>query len=101
MKAFLAGVQEMDIDITPMVRAGEPRKTIIDVAERLPADLLIIGAHSKRSVFNVVLGGTAGYVSRHARCPVLMVTPRKSPRHRDTPIADRQDTTAGTEGFVP
>jgi nucleotide-binding universal stress UspA family protein len=79
MKAFLAGVQEMDIDITPMVRADEPRKTIIDVAERLPADLLIIGAHSKRSVFNVALGGTAAYVSRHARCPVLMVTPRKKP----------------------
>ena len=69
MKAFLAGVQEMDIDITPMVRAGEPRKTIIDVAERLPADLLVIGAHNKRRVLNVVLGGTAAYVSRHA--PVL------------------------------
>jgi nucleotide-binding universal stress UspA family protein len=76
MKAFLAGVQGMDIAITPMVQAGEPRKTIIDVAERLPADLLVIGAHSKRSVFDVALGGTAAYVSRHAPCPVLMVTPR-------------------------
>ena len=79
MKAFLAGAQEMDIAITPMVRAGEPRKTIIDVAERLPADLLVIGAHNKRSVLDVVLGGTAGYVSRHAPCPVLMVTPRRKP----------------------
>jgi nucleotide-binding universal stress UspA family protein len=79
MKAFLAGVQEMDIAITPMVQAGEPRKTIIDVAERLPADLLVIGAHSKRSVLDVVLGGTAAYVSRHVACPVLMVTPRRKP----------------------
>ena len=79
MKAFLAGVQAMDIAITPIVQAGEPRKTIIEVAERLPADLLVIGAHNKRSVFDVVLGGTAGHVSRHAPCPVIMVTPRRKP----------------------
>jgi nucleotide-binding universal stress UspA family protein len=79
MKAFLSGVQEMDIAITPMVQAGEPRKTILDVAERLPADLLVIGAHNKRSVLDVMLGGTAAYVSRHAPCPVLMVTPRRTP----------------------
>jgi nucleotide-binding universal stress UspA family protein len=79
MKSFLASVQKMDLAITPMVQAGEPRKTILEVAERLPADLLVIGAHSKRSVLDAVLGGTAGYVSRHAPCPVIMVTPRRTP----------------------
>ena len=79
MKTFLAGVQAMDITITPLVQVGEPRKTIIEVAERLPAELLVIGAHNKRSVLDVVLGGTAGYVSRHAPCPVAMVTPRRTP----------------------
>jgi universal stress protein A len=79
MKAFLAGVQAMDIAITPMVQAGEPRKTILEVAERLPADLLVIGAHNKRSVLDVMLGGTAGHVSRHASCPVIMVAPRRKP----------------------
>jgi nucleotide-binding universal stress UspA family protein len=79
MKAFLAGVREIENEITPILRAGEPRKTIIEVAERLPADLLVIGAHNKRSVLDVLLGGTAGYVSRHATCPVLMVTPRRKP----------------------
>jgi nucleotide-binding universal stress UspA family protein len=63
MKTFLAGAQEMDIAITPMVQAGEPRRTIIDVAERLSADLLVISAHNKRSVLDVMLGGMAGYVS--------------------------------------
>jgi nucleotide-binding universal stress UspA family protein len=76
MKAFLADVQGMGISITPMLQAGEPRKAIIDTAERLPADLLVIGAHSKRRVFDVILGGTAVYVSRHAPCPVIMVAPR-------------------------
>ena len=79
IKAFLAGAEAMDSAITPIVQAGEPRKTILDVAERLPADLLVIGAHNKRSVLDVVLGGTAGHVSRHATCPVIMVTPRRKP----------------------
>jgi nucleotide-binding universal stress UspA family protein len=79
MKAFLAGAQAMDIAVTPLVQVGEPRKTILEVAERLPAELLVIGAHNKRSVLDVVLGGTAGYVSRHAPCPVVMVTPRRTP----------------------
>jgi nucleotide-binding universal stress UspA family protein len=76
MKAFLADVQGMDITITPMLQAGEPRKAIIDTAERLPADLLVIGAQSKRRVFNVRLDETAAYVSQHAPCPVIMVAPR-------------------------
>jgi nucleotide-binding universal stress UspA family protein len=76
MKDFLAAVPEMDIAMTPKVQAGEPRKTIMDVAERLPADLLVIGAHSKRSVLDVASGGTAAYLIRHAPCAVLMMAPR-------------------------
>ncbi|HSF30609.1 MAG TPA: universal stress protein, partial [Candidatus Tectomicrobia bacterium] len=39
-------------------------------------DLIVIGAHSKRSFLDVLLGGTAAYVSRHAPCPVVLVHPR-------------------------
>jgi len=77
MKAFLAGMQEMDIAITPMVQAGKPREVIIETAERLPAGLLVVGAHSKRGMIDVTQGGTAAYVNRHAPCPVLTVTPRR------------------------
>ena len=56
-------------------KSRRARKTIIATAETLKPDLLVIGAHSKRSVFDVVLGGTAAYVSRHALCPVIMVKP--------------------------
>ena len=79
MKAFLSGVQQMDLAIIPMMQVGEPRKTIIEVVKQLPADVLVIGAQGKRSVFDAVLGGTAVYVSRHAPCPVIMVTPRRTP----------------------
>jgi len=80
MKVFLADVKGTEISITPVLQAGEPRKTIIDVAARLQVNLLVIGAHSKRGVFDVALGGTAASVSRRAPCPVIMVTPRTKPQ---------------------
>jgi nucleotide-binding universal stress UspA family protein len=88
MKDFLAGVQEMDIDITPMVGLMSPARRSL-MAERLPADLLIIGAHSKRSVFNVALGGTAAYVSATPLSRAHGDAEEKALDTRDTPIADR------------
>ena len=75
MKVFLAEVGGMGIPITAILKTGEPRKMIVAMTQTLRADLLVLGAHSKRSVFDAILGGTASYVSRHAPCPVLMVKP--------------------------
>ena len=47
--------------------------------EALGVDLLVIGAHSKRSFLDVLLGGTATAVSRHATCAVVMVQPGEKP----------------------
>jgi nucleotide-binding universal stress UspA family protein len=77
MRAFLAGVPFPDVAITPVLKEGEPRALIIHMAETLGTDLIVIGAHSKRSFLDVLLGGTAAYVSRHAPCPVIMVHPRE------------------------
>jgi nucleotide-binding universal stress UspA family protein len=58
-----------------MLKLGEPRPLILRTAESLGVDLLVIGAHSKRSFLDVLLGGTAAYVIRHAPCAVVMVQP--------------------------
>jgi universal stress protein F len=75
MKTFLAAKEAVEVPITHVLKVGEPRTLIISTAEKLGADLLVIGAHSKRSLFDVLLGGTAAYISRHASCPVVMVHP--------------------------
>ena len=76
MKAFLAGIQGHDLQITPLLKTGEPRKMILTMIELLHPDLLVIGSHSKRSVLDVILGGTAAYLLRHASCSVIMVQPK-------------------------
>jgi nucleotide-binding universal stress UspA family protein len=75
MKAFLAGVPTHETLITPLLKVGDPRQLIVATAEALGVDLLVIGAHSKRSFLDVLLGGTATAVSRHAPCAVVMVQP--------------------------
>jgi nucleotide-binding universal stress UspA family protein len=75
MKAFLAGVPTDETAITPLLKVGNPRQLIVATAEALGVDLLVIGAHSKRSFLDVLLGGTATAVSRHAPCAVVMVQP--------------------------
>jgi nucleotide-binding universal stress UspA family protein len=75
MRAFLAGVPPHEPPITPLLKVGNPRQLIVATAEALGVDLLVIGAHSKRSFLDVLLGGTATAVSRHAPCAVVMVQP--------------------------
>ena len=75
MQAFLASVPTHETPITPLLKVGDPRQLIVATAEALGVDLLVIGAHSKRSFLDVLLGGTATAVSRHAPCAVVMVQP--------------------------
>jgi nucleotide-binding universal stress UspA family protein len=85
MKTFLDAVAKDDLAITPVLKVGEARPLIIRTAESLMADLLVIGAHSKRSFLDVMLGGTAAYVSRRVSCPVVMVRPGPEEK-RLTPV---------------
>ena len=85
MKAFLAGVPTHETPITPLLKVGNPRQLIVATAEALGVDCLVLGAHSQRSFLDVLLGGTATAVSRHAPCAVVMAQPGgKAPARADT-----------------
>jgi nucleotide-binding universal stress UspA family protein len=89
MKTFLAGVPTHEIAITPLLKVGNPRQLIVATAEALGVDCLVIGAHSKRSFLDVLLGGTATAVSRHAPCVVMMVQPgEKRPLVQTSEVGD-------------
>jgi nucleotide-binding universal stress UspA family protein len=75
MQAFLAGVPPHEPPITPLLKVGHPRQVIVATAEALGVDCLVMGAHSKRRFLDVLLGGTAAAVSRHAPCAVVLVQP--------------------------
>jgi universal stress protein E len=56
-----------------IARAGDPFRVIVDEADRLKADLVVMGAHRKRLLGEVFTGTTVERVMRLGRQPVLMV----------------------------
>jgi nucleotide-binding universal stress UspA family protein len=74
---YVAPLVSQGIPVSKILRLGSPRHLIVEVASETDADLLVIGSHSKRGLFDIALGDTARHVSAHAPCTVLMVAPRK------------------------
>ena len=74
--AYIAPLKAEGLTVESILRVGNPRDVIVQVATDLEADLLIIGSHSKRGFLDIALGGTAQQISKYAPCPVVMVSPK-------------------------
>jgi nucleotide-binding universal stress UspA family protein len=70
------------------VKAGEPHRVLIDAAQRIGADLVVVGATGYGPFAAELLGSTADRVLRKAACPVLVVRGelRVPPRHVLAPV---------------
>ena len=66
----IANVGGINADVE--VRAGHPYKTILEVADKTGAELIIIASHQP-GLEDYFLGSTAAKVVRHAKCSVLVV----------------------------
>jgi nucleotide-binding universal stress UspA family protein len=77
MEEYIAPLRAEGLEVSKILRVGPPREVISQVAKEVQADLLVLGTHSKRRVFEVALGGTARHVSQHVACTVVLVSPQK------------------------
>ena len=55
------------------VAVGPPADTIVRVAQKCDADLIVMGTHKRTGLHRARLGRVAGKVVRLALCPVLIV----------------------------
>ena len=55
------------------LRAGHPVQTIVVVAKRVQADLIVMGTHGRTGLRRSLIGSVAERVVREAHCPVLVV----------------------------
>jgi nucleotide-binding universal stress UspA family protein len=69
-------------------REGDVVRSVLDEAESLGADLIVMGTHGKGGFERLVLGSVAEKVVRKAPCPVLTVSP---PAADETPAPPRYD----------
>ncbi|MEX2646246.1 MAG: universal stress protein, partial [Gaiellaceae bacterium] len=52
---------------------GEPAAKIVETADELGADLIVIGTRNGSALERLVLGSTSTKVLHHAHCDVLVV----------------------------
>lgn len=60
-----------------MIVRGKPADTILSVANNIGADLIAIGSIGMSAIERVLIGSVSDRVARHAKCPVLIVHPKK------------------------
>jgi nucleotide-binding universal stress UspA family protein len=63
----------IDHDVRSLVRGNEPSVDLIDVAEEVQADFIVIGLRRRSPVGKLFLGSQAQQVLLDAPCPVLAV----------------------------
>jgi nucleotide-binding universal stress UspA family protein len=68
-------------EVKERVDVGVAWRAILHAAEETNADLIVIGAHGRAPVGEMLFGSTSGHVVREAACPVLVVREAK-PRRR-------------------
>ena len=56
-----------------LVESGDPREVILEQAEKLHAELIVMGTHGRRGITRALLGSVAESVVRTAHCSVLVV----------------------------
>ncbi len=59
--------------VTTAIINGSPKSVILDEAEKLEADLIIVGSHGYGAVKRFLLGSVSQAVASHAKCSVEIV----------------------------
>jgi nucleotide-binding universal stress UspA family protein len=72
-----ASPREAHLQITSGIRRGVPTHEIVQAAEELDVDLIIMATHGLQGWRHFGLGSTADRVARVAPCPVLVVRERE------------------------
>jgi len=77
---------DLKYPVETMLRRGFAPDVILDVAEEVQADLIVMGTHGRTGLTRTLMGSVAEAVVPKANCPVLVV---KEPQRVSAPTSDR------------
>ena len=78
MKAEISKLHAEDIQVDYLLREGKPETIIVETAEKLGIDLIVICTDGRDNIKDFVTGTITEHVINHASCPVLVIPYPKS-----------------------
>lgn len=69
--------KSFDMEVETIFTEGDPAHEIISVAEKISADLIVLGTHGYSGWKKFTLGSVADLVVKHAPCAVLTIKPKQ------------------------
>ncbi|MCK7593037.1 universal stress protein [Pseudomarimonas salicorniae] len=76
IQAHARALRDEGMEVTALQIQGSIAQAILDEAERLAVDLIIMGTHGHGAVFDLIVGSTSQAVLRSSALPVLLVPVR-------------------------
>lgn len=67
-----------ELSISTAAINGSPKHVILEEAEKLDADLIVVGSHGLGTIGRFLLGSVSQAVATHAQCSVLIVRKKES-----------------------
>jgi nucleotide-binding universal stress UspA family protein len=63
---------DLGVEIKAVVQEGHADARIVEIADTMKHDLIVVGTHGWRGVDKAIMGSTAERVIAHASCPILI-----------------------------
>jgi nucleotide-binding universal stress UspA family protein len=77
MKAVINRLHAEDIEVDYLLHKGSPEKTIVEVADKLGIDLIVICTDGRDNIKDFVAGTITEHIINAASCPVLVIPFKK------------------------
>ena len=79
LQTMSAGLTSRGLTAEALLVQGPTTDTLLDEADRIKADLIVMGSHGRGGLFKALVGSVSEQVLKQSRVPVLIVP---SPDHR-------------------
>lgn len=77
VQAFASDLEGSGIDATALLVRGPVIETTLREADRLGAELIIVGSHGHGAVYDILVGSHSAGILKRSRLPVLVVPTRE------------------------
>lgn len=70
-------MREKGLEATALLIQGSTAEVILETAEKIEADIIVIGTHGKGAVYHLLVGSVSEAVIHKAECPIFVVPTRE------------------------